>query len=103
MENPNAKYLIKTEQYDVSYDDYVNFEKSYGCFSKEGTSYTVIDRDTPRQWLNFMVNDRFAAVAANDGSGFNALAGFYLRMTKFYCHTDYLVRTYCNFKYAAEG
>lgn len=93
MENPNAKYNIKTEQYDVSYDDYMGYEKNFGHFSFDGKSYIVTDRNTPRQWLNFMVNDKFASIAGNDGSGFTALASCYLRITKFYCHTDYLVRT----------
>ena len=93
MENPNAKYGMKTEQYDVSYDDYVNFEKTFGEFGENGTSYTVTDRNTPRQWLNIMVNDRFASVAGNDGSGFTALNSFYLRITKYHSLTDYLLRT----------
>ncbi|MBE6549861.1 MAG: hypothetical protein E7670_05480 [Ruminococcaceae bacterium] len=93
MKNPNAKYGIKTEQYDVSYDDYMNFEKTFGEFGKDGKSYTVTDRNTPRQWLNFMVNDRFASVAGNDGSGFTALNSFYLRITKYHSFTDYLLRT----------
>ena len=93
MEKPNAKYGIKTEQYDVSYDDYMNFEKTFGEFGKDGKSYTVTDRNTPRQWLNFMVNVRFASVAGNDGSGFTALNSFYLRITKYHSFTDYLLRT----------
>ena len=93
MKNPNAKYGIKTEQYDVLYDDYMNFEKTFGEFGKDGKSYTVTDRNTPRQWLNFMVNDRFASVAGNDGSGFTALNSFYLRITKYHSLTDYLLRT----------
>jgi len=93
MENPNAIYGIKTEQYDVSYDDYMNFEKTFGAFADDGKSYTVTDRSTPRQWLNMMVNDRFASVAGNDGSGFIALNSFYLRITKYHSQTDYLLRT----------
>lgn len=93
MENPNVEYRMKTEQYDVGYEDYMNFEKSFGAFSKDGREYTVTDRRTPRQWLNFMVNDRFASVAGNDGSGFFTLDAFYVRITKFYCASDYLIRT----------
>ena len=39
MENPNAKHLIKTEQYDISYEDYVNCEKTFGSFGEDGASY----------------------------------------------------------------
>lgn len=93
IENPNAKYNMNPRRYDVGYDDYMNFEKTYGHFGKDGETYVVTDRNTPRQWLNFMVNDTFASVAGNDGSGFTALNSFYLRITKFYCGADYLIRT----------
>lgn len=93
IENPNAKYNMNPQKYDVGYDDYMNFDKTYGHFSKNGEAYVVDDRNTPRQWLNFMVNDTFASVAGNDGSGFTALNSFYLRITKFYCGSDYLIRT----------
>ena len=92
MENPNQKYTIQTEQYDISFDEYTNFEKKFGYFSADGREYTVTERNTPRQWLNFMVNDSFASAAANDGSGFTAFKGFYMRVTKYYSPTDYLVR-----------
>lgn len=93
IENPNAKYNMNPERYDVGYHDYMNFEKRFGFFDEDGKTYTVTDRNTPRQWLNFMVNDTFASVAGNDGSGFTALNSFYLRITKFYCAQDYLIRT----------
>ena len=93
IENPNAKYNMNPQKYDVGYYDYMNFEKKYGYFDNDGRTYVVADRNTPRQWLNFMVNDTFAAVAGNDGSGFTALNSFYLRITKFYCGSDYLIRT----------
>lgn len=93
IENPNAKYNMNMQRYDVGFDDYMNFEKSFGSFLADGREYTVTDRNTPRQWLNFMVNDKFASVAASDGSGFTALNSFYFRVTKFYCATDYLIRS----------
>lgn len=93
MENPNAKYSISTDQYNVPYEDYVNAEKTFGHFSEDGESYIVTDRNTPRQWLNFMVNDHFASVVGNDGSGFTALNTFCQRVTKYHSATDYLLRT----------
>lgn len=93
MENPNNRYSIKTEQYDVDYDAYMGFEKNFGQFLEDGYAYTIVDRNTPRQWLQFMVNDHFASVAGNDGSGFTAFNQFYFRVTKYYSETDYLLRT----------
>lgn len=93
MNNPNASYLIKTDQYNISYEDYMNCEKTFGSFGENGYTYTVTDRNTPRQWLNIMVNDRFASVAGNDGSGLTSLGSFYLRVTKYHSTTDYLLRT----------
>lgn len=93
MERKDVQYAMKTEQYDVDYDAYVNFEKTFGDFSENGESYTVTDRNTPRQWLNFMTNDTFAAVAANDGAGFTFFEMGGVRPTKYHSNTDYLVRT----------
>ncbi|MBQ8323020.1 MAG: hypothetical protein IJX91_03550 [Clostridia bacterium] len=93
MERPNATYSMKTEQYDVDYESYVNFEKVFGHFGEDGKSYVVTDRNTPRQWLNFMVNDKFGSVAGNDGSGFIMYEMGGIRVTKYQSNTDYLVRT----------
>ncbi len=93
MERPNATYSMKTEQYDVDYEAYVNFEKSFGHFENEGKSYVVTDRNTPRQWLNFMVNEKFGSVSSNDGSGFIIYEMGGIRVTKYQSNTDYLVRT----------
>lgn len=93
MEKPNTSYSMKTEQYDVNYEAYVNFEKTFGSFENEGKRYVVTDRNTPRQWLNFMANDTFSSVAANDGSGFTFFEMGGVRTTKYQSNTDYLVRT----------
>ena len=93
MYNPNQKYYIKTDQYDIPFEQYTDFDKKYGHFSEDAKAYIVTDKNTPRQWLNFMVNDNFASVAANDGTGFTAYKAFFMRVTRYYSETDYLVRT----------
>ena len=93
MENPNAVYGTNLSRYDIDYQQYMNFEKSFGEFSKDYETYTVTDRNTPRQWFNFMVNDNYACVAANNGAGLSAYKTFDARLTK-YSNTpgDYLLR-----------
>ena len=93
IENPNVKYTRIVDNYNLSYDEYMNFEKKFGYFSDDGKSYTVYDRNTPRQWVHFMVNDTFASVVANDGSGCTALNGFFMRITKNYCAQGGKLRT----------
>lgn len=93
MENPNAVYGINLERYDVDYEKYMDFEKSFGEFSGDYGEYTVTDRNTPRQWFNFMVNDNYACVAANNGAGLSAYKTFDARLTKYSnAPGDYLLR-----------
>ena len=68
MINPNAKYSTQTKQYDVTFEQYNNFDAVFGHFSNNGKSYVVTRKDTPRQWLNFLVNDNYGCVVGNDGN-----------------------------------
>ena len=93
MENPNAVYGIDSSRYDISYEQYMNAEKSFGKFSADYETYTVTDKNTPRQWFNFMVNDNYACVAANNGAGLSAYKTFDARLTKYSnAPGDYLLR-----------
>lgn len=93
MNNPNIVYSTKTAQYDVPFADYTAYGKTYGNFSADGETYTVTNKRTPRQWLNFSVNDDFGSIAANDGSGYAFYKTANFAVTKYYSTTDYLVRT----------
>ena len=93
MNDPKAVYSAKTEQYNVDFEAYNAFGKTFGHFADDGKKYVVTDRNTPRQWLNFMVNDTFGSVAGNDGSGYIFFKTANLAVTKYYSVTDYLVRT----------
>ena len=68
MENPNQVYGLNPTQYEVNYEQYMNFEKSFGEFSEDYETYTVTDRNTPRQWFNFLVNKVNPNNAVNDKS-----------------------------------
>lgn len=86
------QFNIKTEQYDISFPEYYNMDKTFGHFNADGRSYTVTDRNTPRQWFSIMCNDNFASIRSNDGKGLLAYKSFYMRLTKYYSETDYMLR-----------
>lgn len=93
MENPNITYQLNTKQYDLDFESYTNFEKSFGHFIENGTEYVITDKNTPRQWFGFMVNDKFASVAANDGGALSAYGCFDSRITRYSnSRGDYLLR-----------
>lgn len=93
MENPKQVYGLNPTQYEVNYEQYMNFEKSFGEFSENHEIYTVTDRNTPRQWFNFMVNENYACVAANNGAGLSAYKTFDARLNKYSnVSGDYLLR-----------
>lgn len=83
---------ILTEQYDISYPQYYDITRKYGHFSEDGAQYTVTDRNTPRQWYSVMANKNFASIMTNDGYGVFGYKSFYLRFSKFYSKTDYMIR-----------
>ncbi len=83
---------IQTEQYDISYPQYYDITKKYGYFLDDGSKYTVTDKNTPRQWYSIMANKNFASIMTNDGYGVIGYKSFYLRFTKFYSKTDYMIR-----------
>lgn len=86
------KFAIATEQYDISYPQYYDVEKTYGHFSEDGRTYTVTDKNTPRQWFSVMANKNFASIMTNNGYGLIGYKSFCLRFTKFYSLTDYMIR-----------
>ncbi len=92
-----GNYLISTEQYDVSVEDYFRYGKTFGEFSADGRSYTVTDKNPPRQWLSVMGNEVFGSIMTNDGCGLMGYKSFYMRMIKYYSETDYMMRD-CNGK-----
>ena len=96
MINPNAKYSTQTQQYDVTFEQYNNFDAVFGHFANNGKSYVVTRKDTPRQWLNFLVNDNYGCVVGNDGSYYKFHTTSNGCMTKYYSTTDYLIRTLNN-------
>ena len=56
-----------------SYSDaetYFNKTKKFGKFIDNGKAYCIESRDTPREWLQFLCNDKIRSVVSNNGKGF---------------------------------
>jgi cellobiose phosphorylase len=43
----------------------------YGHFSRDGKTYVITSPDTPRPWVNFLTNGRYAALCSYRGGGFS--------------------------------
>ena len=75
---------------DSKLDDYYNKDKTFGHFSEDGKAYVIETRETPRQWLQFLCNDKIRSAVTNTGMGF-IYHKKWGSITK-YWERDYLVR-----------
>ncbi len=92
MKEQKRSYSIDVRHCYTDFDGHYDTDRRFGEFSKDGKAYTVTDRNTPRQWLNMLYNDRFASVVSNKGEGYTVFGGFYNRVTRYYNSELYLVR-----------
>lgn len=86
------KYGIDVRECYTSFDEHFDTSKKFGYFSEDGKTYTVTDKNTPRQWLSMLYNDRFASIVSNKGEGYTVFGGFYNRITKYFNPEFYIVR-----------
>lgn len=86
-------YDCDTRPYWTKLED-ENAHKAWGEFRAGGRAYRILDPDTPRPWLNYLVNDRFGAVISNRGQGFQWLFSTLFRITKYDHPIDYLPREF---------
>ena len=75
---------------DSKLDDYYNKDKTFGHFIDDGKAYVIETRETPRQWLQFLCNDKIRSAVTNTGMGF-IFSRKWENITK-YWELDYLVR-----------
>ena len=92
MPEKERKYSIDVRDCYLDFEYFRNADKKFGYFSEDGASYTITDGKTPRPWMNMLYNDRFGAIMANRGEGFNALGRFYNRITRYFDPELYLPR-----------
>lgn len=88
-------YDCDTYDYWCSDEDYEGKNrKHYGDFIDDGKAYEIIEKDTPRPWLNYLCNDKIASVISNTGMGFYWYKTSLLRVTKYEHIIDYQPRTF---------
>ncbi len=87
-------YDCDTSEYHCSENDYFNSKKKFGEFINNGTGFKIIDRNTPRPWLNYLANHKFGSVISNKGLGFSWFRSTLLRITKYEHPVDYLPREF---------
>lgn len=51
-------------------ETYYNKDKVFGKFIDNGKAYLIENRDTPREWLQFLCNDKIRSAVSNTGKGF---------------------------------
>ena len=92
MKKQERAYSIDVRPLYTDYEDHYNTTKKFGCFSDDGASYTVTERNTPRQWMNILYNDKYSAIITNRGEGFTAFGNFGNRVTRYFNPKLYLIR-----------
>ena len=51
-------------------ETYFNKTETFGKFIDNGKAYVIERRDTPREWLQYLCNDKIRSVISNTGKGF---------------------------------
>jgi cellobiose phosphorylase len=94
MKEARTLYDCDTTPYWCSDEEYNNREKTFGHFSQTGDAYVITDNRTPRPWLNYFCNKKFASCFSNTGLGFTWYKSSLLRVTKYEHPIDYLPRDF---------
>ena len=94
MQNTRPIYDCDTSPYWCSDKDYSNSTKCYGRFIEDGSAYEILDKNTPRPWLNYLCNENFGSAFSNTGLGFTWYKTTLLRVTKYEHPIDYLPRDF---------
>lgn len=55
---------------DCDIDDYFTRDESFGRFTENGRAYVIERRDTPREWVQYLCNDKVRSAISNTGKGF---------------------------------
>lgn len=94
MTNPRPAYDCDTSAYWCPDSAYQDAKASFGQFIEAGRAYHIFRPDTPRPWLNYLSNEKFASCVSNTGLGFTWLHTSLLRVTKYDHEVDYLPREF---------
>lgn len=88
------EYACDTKPYWCPEDIWTKPSPTFGRFIEEGRAYEILNPDTPRPWLNYLCNERFASAISNRGLGFTWYKTSLLRITKYEHPIDYLPREF---------
>lgn len=64
------RFSLDYSFYDIEFDTYINKAKKFGRFIEDGRAYVIEDQHTPRQWFQYLCNDKIRSAVTNDGKGF---------------------------------
>lgn len=75
LQNINRINDYKTAKTEISLQEEVNKEEfdffnEYGGFINNGTEYKIVNKDTPKPWINVIANKEFGTIVTNNGCGF---------------------------------
>lgn len=68
--NDKKRFSLDYSFYDSDFDTYFNKDKKFGRFIEDGKAYVIEDMNTPRQWFQYLCNDKIRSGVTNDGKGF---------------------------------
>ncbi len=92
MKLTNKKYGLDVDRQNLAPELFYNCDKKFGHFIEDGSGYVVTDRDTPRDWFQYLCNDNFFSAITNKGLGFTCFKYGMFKVTKYYEEMNYLPR-----------
>ncbi len=63
-------YIPDCGHNDVDIDYYYKRDEVFGHFAEGGRAYVITRRDTPRDWVQYLSNDKVRSASTNTGKGF---------------------------------
>lgn len=94
MDDQRPTYDCDTSSYWCTEEQYHDRGGEFGRFVDGGRAFHVARHDTPRPWLNYLCNEKFASCVSNTGLGFTWFRTSLLRITRYGHEIDYLPREF---------
>lgn len=92
MKLTNKKYGLNVDPQNLPPELFYNCDKTFGHFIEDGNGYVVTDKNTPRDWFQYLCNDSFFSAVTNKGLGFTCYRLGLFKVTKYYEEMNYLPR-----------
>lgn len=88
------EYKYDPKKYWNSDEEYNDRNKTYGHFTEDGSGYVIEDINTPKDWLNFICNDKVTVSTNARGQGFLSYKLLRLHVTRYSNNADYVPRCF---------